>query len=530
MAIVRKKVVAGIEGAPSTHFPNETTMKPDYSGQEMLNHQKWNTLLDPEDIDEGGSTHFLNLEKDTKETRRMNASAIQAAKASNGKKKVKADVDLETDEFAPGGGFEEDEPEGEHTLESDAGSAEENKQFMDNSEDPAEGYLTVGEFDDEEEEPEDDEDLEEVSAAEEELEQPFAPQSLLETEEDREPGSTHFKNLEQDTPESRRMNAAAENDEEEEDLEDDWGTADEGSDVYKAAAEGDEMPVVDIDEMDDKDSEDVVFASIGVRVHAIKANRIIASMGKKMAVQAGHGDHYMSDQFQDVVGVEMAKHGLRAGLTSMGFKLATVNVARAETVNRRVDAKVKQVTAAVRRTNQSAREATEQCMAIAAVGINRQYFKDTHNELRAALEEEMQAAGVRGATKLIRRVFASKGVSYAKAIVTLATKLQAMPEATRNQFAEALDMTSDEPEELSDESMYGDSSSPDFQAMYTAEAEDDEFADEFEDETESPTTIHAALARPLQKQKQQISASKTGYSVTAAAILSGDAPFLYGVR
>src|SRR6202008_2039930 len=120
-----------------------------------------------------------------------------------------------------------------------------------------------------------------------------------------------------------------------------------------------------------------------------------------------------------------------------------------EVVNRRVDAKVKQVTAAVRRTSQSAREATEQCMAIAAVGINRQFFKDTHNELRAALEEELQAAGVRGATKLVRHVFASKGVAYAKAIVTLATKLQAMPESTRNQFAEALDMTSEEPTELS---------------------------------------------------------------------------------
>jgi hypothetical protein len=251
-------------------------------------------------------------------------------------------------------------------------------------------------------------------------------------------------------------------------------------------------------------------------------------MNKKTAVAAGHGDVYLSEQFQEVVGVEMAKHGLRAGLKSMGFRMSTVNVAKAELINKRVEAKVKQVTAAVRRTSHAQSEAFEQCAAIAAVGINRQYFKDTHNELRAALEEELQAAGVRGATKLVRNIFASKGVAYAKAIVTLATKLQAMPEATRNQFAAALDMTSegDEGGGFGDEGLYGDSSSPDFQAMYTAESEDDgEFADEFEDEVESPSTVHAALSRPLKK--LNVNASKTGYSVTAAAILSGDAPWPY---
>lgn len=524
MAIMRKKVLAATnEGAPSTHFKNETTFKPEDSDQAMLNHQEANTLIDPEE-NVGGSTHFLNEQKDTKETRRQNASVKTTAKS--GKRKVRADADMDTDSFSGSdpdmsSGSDPDQFTGE---DPDSGVLEahdmnDDPQALPNDIDPAEGYLTVGEFDD-------DEDTE-VNAADE-VEHAFAPQSLLDVDNDDEGGSTHFKNLEEDTPESRRQNASVDEEEEEEDEMDDWGAEEGGHSTYEASTKvkADEMPVVDIDDTDDKESEDVVFASIGLRVHAIKANRIIASLGKKAATIAGHGDVYMSDQFQDVVGVEMAKHGLRAGLKGMGFTLATVNVAKAELVNKRVEAKVKQVTAAVRRTSHAQTEAFEQCAAIAAVGINRQYFKDTRNELRAALEEELQAAGVRGATKLVRRVFASKGVDYAKAIVTLATKLQAMPEATRNTFAEALDMTSDGEQEIDDTSMYGDSSSPDFQAMYTAEAEDDsEFADEFEDEIESPSTVHAALSRPLKK--MNISASKTGYSVSAAAILSGDAPFPY---
>ena len=516
MAIVRKKITAA--QFPTTHFPNEEKKAPEYSGFSLENNQDSMLLIDPDEA-EGGSTHFLNEEKDTKETRRMNANVkTQAAK------RVKADADLDTDSFS-GTDPDMSSPEADPDLFTGAdpdsgvkaGSAEGDEQFLDNDVDPAEGYLTVGEFDEEEEGDEDE--MEEVNAADE-LEHGFTPQSLLDTDNDDEGGSTHFKNDEEDTPESRRMNAALDEDDEA-DEENDWGAEEDGKE-YSAATE-DDMPVVDIDAMDDKDSEDVVFASIGLRVHAIKANRIIASLGKKQAIKAGHGEHYMSDQFQDVVGVEMAKHGLRAGLKSMGFSLATVNVGRTEVLNKRVEAKVKSVTAAVRRTSQAATSALDQCLAIAAVGINRQYFKDTKNELRAALEDELAAAGVRGASKLVRSVFASHGVTYAKAIVTLATKLQAMPESARNTFAEALDMTSDEGMD-DDQNLYGDSASPDFQAMYTAEAEDDgEFADEFEDEIESPSTVHAALSRPLQKTRTQTKASS--HSLTAKAILNGDAPF-----
>ena len=208
-----------------------------------------------------------------------------------------------------------------------------------------------------------------------------------------------------------------------------------------------------------------------------------------------------------------------------------MNLGRAEILNKRVTAKAEKLTAAVRAEHQARSEVLEQCLAIAAVGINRQYFRDTRNELRAALIEELETANVRGADKLVRRIFASKGVDYAKAILTLAMKLTSKSDEVRAEYVEALDLTSDG--EVDDEKdLFGDSASPDFQAEYSAadegmdDLEDDEFADDIAGQ-QAPQTVSAALSRgPARRQtRQEVSAKATGYSVTAAAILSGKMPF-----
>src|ERR1700722_20184260 len=154
MAIVRKKVTAA-QTSTSTHFPNLEKKTAEDSGQEMLNHQEANTLIDPEE-DEGGNTHFLNEEKDTKETRRMNASISAAAKRkgpphvpSKGagpvleRKKKEAEEKKKKAEAA----FDEDMFSGEDPDSGvEAHDMEEDPQALPNEEDPAEGYLTVGEF------------------------------------------------------------------------------------------------------------------------------------------------------------------------------------------------------------------------------------------------------------------------------------------------------------------------------------------------------------------------------------------------
>lgn len=280
-----------------------------------------------------------------------------------------------------------------------------------------------------------------------------------------------------------------------------------------------EMSILDVDGADDN-PEDVVFANVGSSVKVIKANRIIASMNKVIAAKHGHEDMYMSEQFATVTEIEMAKHGVRAGLEKMGFVLATVNLGKAEVLNKRVEAKAQKLTAGIRAEAEAQFDVLEQALAIAAVGINKGFFKNQSNELRAALETELTAAGVRGHQKMLAHVFATKGIDFAKAILTVAKQVALMPAETRANFVQALDM-------IGEDGMFGDSSPPDFQSQITAgHEEDDEFAQDVFDDGASPSSVQAALLRPATnlRSRNEVSAKATGYSVSAAAILSGKAP------
>lgn len=294
---------------------------------------------------------------------------------------------------------------------------------------------------------------------------------------------------------------------------------------------GEQMPLMDVDCMDDG-AEHVTTASLGTVLHVIKNSRIIASMTEKMAVKAGVADVYLGEQFHTASLSEFEAQGLRAGLKAMGFTTAKVNIGGSDVLNKRVEAKAQAVTASIKRTSEASNAALGQCLAIAAVGVNNGFFKDVRNELRAALETELVNAGVTGAERLIRQVFASHGVDYAKAILTKANTLVTMPEAGRNAIAAALDMTSGMPmEQEACEEMpgagfgaepqmgfqggFGDAMSPDFGVQNPGM---DEFEDDFVSQEPAPETVHAALARPAHR----VSASNTGQSVTAAAILNGD--------
>lgn len=529
--------------AGSTHFSNDTPEPKAEDAGSALNHQEPNLLVDPDD-DTGGSTHFVEAKSTVTEKPKVQAKAPAVA----AKKPLKAKVGkpVKASEEDPDE-FDGEDADGPEAVEADiTGKKPGNKQdvgHLDNDVDPAAGYLTNAsdlEEDEEGDELEDDDEVGDMDEVEADFDAPAKlshgdnPQSVLEAGDEWDDGEGDGEGEggsegsgdgggEFETDDAAFTNLTGD------DVDADEDEA-EGA-APEVAADGDDMPIADVDGLDD-DGDDVVFANTGTRIIALKGTRAIAYIGKKLAVKAGFGDIYLSDQFQDTVAVEMSKAGARKGLTSMGFALARVNVAKSEVINKRVNAKVKTVTAALRRSTQASTEKLEQCMAIAAVGINRKYFTNTENELRAALESELQAMGVRGGAKMLQRVFAKYAVPYAKAIVTTARKLEAMPQTARDALATSLDMT-DESEMEDSDGLFGDNASPDFQAEFASEDgehEDADFADEFDDEA-SHDTVTAALLRPARNiQKAQVSASTKGrFSVTAAAVLNGEAPLPFAM-
>lgn len=192
------------------------------------------------------------------------------------------------------------------------------------------------------------------------------------------------------------------------------------------------------------DSGDVDVVPFGDEVLAVKASVIVAKMSKKAASRAGVSDIYKGTSFGSVVQAAVDQKGVRAGLQGLGF---TMVKAKASIVSKaKLKASVSAALAKQASTSVYASKVFEQSAAIAAVGINRKFFKDSENTLRASLESELTRAGVSGAAKIVRACFNQHGVAYAKDILTLARKLAAQSQAVRDNYVEALDMTSEEPE------------------------------------------------------------------------------------
>lgn len=217
-----------------------------------------------------------------------------------------------------------------------------------------------------------------------------------------------------------------------------------------------EMPLVDVDNIAD-DVEDVMFASIDNTKIVIHSNRIIATLDNETAIKTSVDDEYMSDEFDEATLAECKQKGLRAGLRSMGFTLATVKF----NANKQIQAKVKAENTAFRKSQIDAFKARQsvmaQCFAIASTGLNRNAFTDFANPLRNELEAKLKIAGVRDASRIVRAAFEKCGIEYTKTLMAAAEKISELPEDSRNGLLASLDMTQEPEEEVeADPSLYGD--------------------------------------------------------------------------
>ncbi len=265
----------------------------------------------------------------------------------------------------------------------------------------------------------------------------------------------------------------------------------EAGDDEDAIDDGSEN-IVDAVEVDDDGDLEVI--PVGDELIAIASNVVVARMNRKQATKAGVSDIYKGASFASVVESSVQNKGLRRGLVESGFAMVKAKVKAGVVSKNQLRASVEQALAASNAKVIASQKSFEQAAAIAAVGINRKFFKDTENTLRASLEQELTRAGFQGAKTLVRSCFAKHGIDYAKDILVLAKKLAAQPQDVRDNYVTALDMTSEdlEPEDISAES------------------------EGFEDNV----SITAALLKPATKQNMAIMANATNH---AQAILSGRA-------
>ncbi len=425
-----------VTSASATHFPNKELVKVKDSEFEVENHQRQQMLIDPEDIS-GGRTHTAGDVK------------------FKGARKAPTTASL-------------------HDLQEPAGGK---IAQIDNAVDPSAGYLEKeagmpviqgsDEFEDEDEFSTDEvsSGVDDEFSDEDEFTELHSEFEDLGDVQSESGDNDEFDQLEVPVGEESAVQAA-----------DDEETPQA---FEEETAPGEAVAVVDADEVPEQDDEPVGFATMAKVVHVIRSNRIVASMGPATARKVGMSDVYLTDQFQDVVAHAIETKGLRKGLVQSGFVLAKVKLSGNKVAAKAVEARVTATLNKKVEAMNARQAAMEQCLAIAAVGINRRFFKDTSNELKASLESEFTRAGVRGASRIVQAMFAQHGVSYAKSILTLANKIAEMPEEVRNQYASALDLTND--------------------ADFETTEVDSENEDEAEEFDEIPTSVTAALSSPARR-------------------------------
>lgn len=481
MAIKKlRKVRAG-----NLHFSNfEKTNKDaglmDLEDTTVTNAMEPVGLIDPE-IYESGDLHFSNHDKTNRGL--VKSKSVRARKLSAGTKLSAADLD--------------DVPEGT--------GGSQNISTIDNDVDPIQDYMDE-------------------------------PDLLLENAQ----GDTYDEDLEADADEDdyedEESDSDPEWDEEEDDLpqvpvdaeaDEDEDEDDQDEDIQEDTSA---MPIAEIRQVDDT-IQNVAFVMNAGTLCVLKDTTVIASMSKAASVKAKVSDVYGQAAYHHLLREEAKKHGLMAALVANGFRTERLDLSASKVVAKTIKLEASNIEKRLTKIQAAKQEALNQSIAIAAVGVSRNFFNKVENPLRSALERELIQAGMKNPQRMLQRVFAAHGQGYIQNTLSLANKLSAMSEEVRDNYADALDMVNDTPEDsvMARRGITANDETPEI------DDEDDGF--EFDSDTPSDESglTAALLRRPTKVAASQVrsggSETQTSASAITAKVLRGELPlFTYGLN
>jgi predicted RNA-binding Zn-ribbon protein involved in translation (DUF1610 family) len=208
----------------------------------------------------------------------------------------------------------------------------------------------------------------------------------------------------------------------------------------------------------------------------------IASLSREKA--GDNKDIFNKRAFAEAITATVNKIGVSSALEAYGFTPIMVKFPFAEQVEATAQAAVKENSVKVEATLKTLRDDYRQCLALAAVGLTKNFFRGQDHALKAAFYEELTQAGVSRPQKIIEKVFANFSEPYHKTLFALADSLLAKPLDVRNELAKTLG------------------------EVTTAELEDDE-----DDDTpdEQSASVESRLANPVVsiESKQALRSSQT---------------------
>lgn len=197
---------------------------------------------------------------------------------------------------------------------------------------------------------------------------------------------------------------------------------------YNFASEGE--PLVDSVEADDT-IKDVELCKLSGRLCVAKNAVVIASLNKDEAGE--NGDILETETFEQAFRTTAASQGLRQALASYGFKLVRTKSLTKATVT----AQVKQATQKIQASTKLQQASMVECTALASACLSRGIIK-RDLAIVSAIANELAALGVTNATVTARKILASTGHDFAKAIMSVGDHLAKATVEYRKDLQQAL--------------------------------------------------------------------------------------------
>ncbi len=171
-------------------------------------------------------------------------------------------------------------------------------------------------------------------------------------------------------------------------------------------------------------------------IYAMLDDVHVATLKKEHAGE--NADILTSRSFMAAISEMAAKEGVVASMKNFGFKPVKFSFPQTRVTSALV---AKRVQAGVEKWAERASEVQddmEQCVQLAASGLNRGFFTGRENSLRKGFIQALTTAGVKNAERIVAGVFQRYADDYHRVLFSVASDLMKKPVEIRNELASTL--------------------------------------------------------------------------------------------
>jgi hypothetical protein len=190
---------------------------------------------------------------------------------------------------------------------------------------------------------------------------------------------------------------------------------------------------------DTSDLPDEFTVSLDSDNQVISANLHGIPVARLTKADAGANSEIFSKRSFKAAIIATAGQSGMDGLRELGFKPIRVALPIAAIVQARVDKELAAQRAVETASVDTLQDDYRQALAIAAAGLNKNFFTGYANTLKSAMQAELVAANVHSPSKVVERVFARNGEAFVATLLELAESIRQRPLEVRNELASALD-------------------------------------------------------------------------------------------